>query len=46
MWAIDLIKDMMKHSFYGKLTLTFEKGKITKAETYESIKPRDIETKG
>jgi len=39
MWAIDLIKALIKRNYFGKLTLTFQKGKIVHVDKNESLKP-------
>lgn len=37
--AIKIIKDLMARKFYGKLTISFENGKIVLYRKEETIKP-------
>lgn len=39
MWAIDLIKVLIKDKFYGKIEISFEAGKIVLVRKTETIKP-------
>jgi hypothetical protein len=36
---VKIITDLVARKFYGKLTLSFEKGKITLIKKEETIKP-------
>ncbi len=38
-WILKVIKDLQSRKFYGKLTVNFENGRITRAVKEESIKP-------
>ena len=38
-WSYRLIKGLTGKQIYGKLTLMFEDGKITRGEILESVKP-------
>lgn len=38
-WVISHIKLLTERKFYGKLTLSFESGKVTTCKQEETIKP-------
>jgi hypothetical protein len=38
-WAIKIIQDLVSRKFYGKITISFEKGKITVIHKIETLKP-------
>lgn len=38
MWAIDIIKELLSKNFYGKLTISFEKGRVTLVRKEETLK--------
>ena len=38
-WLIKIIKDLIARKFYGKVTVSFEKGNITHIHKEETLKP-------
>jgi hypothetical protein len=38
-WIIKFIKDLISRKYYGKITLSFEQGKIVNVKKSENIKP-------
>jgi hypothetical protein len=38
-WIKSVIQQLIRHRFYGKLTIHFESGKIVRAVKEESLKP-------
>jgi hypothetical protein len=38
-WLIDYINILTKQRFYGKITLSFEAGKLVNVQKVENIKP-------
>lgn len=38
-WIVRVLKDLISRKFYGKITIMFENGKITRAKKEESLKP-------
>lgn len=40
-WLADIIRGLEQRQFYGKLTIQFERGKITTVRQEETLKPPD-----
>jgi len=38
-WLIDLIQSLQEVAWYGKLTISFEAGKVTLVRKEETLKP-------
>ena len=38
-WLVEIVKQLIDARFYGKLTLSFEAGRLTCAKREETLKP-------
>jgi len=38
-WITKIINDLISRNFYGKITISFENGKITMVKKEETMKP-------